>query len=871
MKSDTLDRLVIADTRGGRNGTDPPLSLADWHLAEALNVDFYGATFARRRNGCTALSMTGAPFTGKVSSAFRYVPGTDESLAEMWAFDDAALPLIGRLAGSATWATITPLDALTGNGWDVTTATLNGSFFVAYKSGQPRLHVYTPSTLTVVTALIVAGGGNGGFNDGGGGGGGQVVTATDAIGVGALSVIVGAQGADSSFNGHSALHGANGLNVAAAGGASGSGKAGGAGDAAAAGGGGGGDAAVGTAGGATTGGTGGVGTASSIGGTSVVYGSGGGGGASVTGGTPGTNGGAGGGGANVGASASPGRGGGGGGGGAANLGGAGAAGVVILSYPTGTLTATGGTITTSGGNTIHLFSTGTTAFTVTAITQPVTLRRTGLPAMGVPTAANAGSGAYANVVRYYRTRAIIQLNGITTFRSEPSTSVSFQPDGSHGAARITLGTVPGENETHWEVEAGTDNATFYRIATVAIGTTTYDDSAAVSSYASQTVSASAGTYSLQKSYKFVAADQGRLLGFGSYTATDKQDTIEYSAVVGSLNVDDAERVPLGNTITLDENDSGVPTGLVGPVNGSFYAFKYRQVWKLTPTGVPASPYSKLAISKTIGAVGPHAIKVGEDENGNPALYWMSHRGPYRYGANGLEYIGHNVEDQTQGANNGIALNLAATNMVSHLCWHGDKRQMWCYVATGSNNDPDRILKLSVGHVQSATEQPVPDGWSIDVGPAARCSVLFSNTVGASMSKDLKPYIGLAATNDAMSKCDTGNQDNGANYQAYVITKLCQEALGQLMAVNRVGVIAVASPATLTCTVLNGSGLSSPSDTLDLTASAAGETRVLRAFGGGVQTSSAPWVQFQIGDGSAQNVAWQIDALLAALTAGSAIV
>jgi len=30
--------------------------------------------------------------------------------------------------------------------------------------------------------------------------------------------------------------------------------------------------------------------------------------------------------------------------------------VVIVAYPTGALTATGGTITTSGGNTIHTFT-----------------------------------------------------------------------------------------------------------------------------------------------------------------------------------------------------------------------------------------------------------------------------------------------------------------------------------------------------------------------------------------------------------------------------------------------------------------------------------------------------------------------------------
>jgi hypothetical protein len=44
---------------------------------------------------------------------------------------------------------------------------------------------------------------------------------------------------------------------------------------------------------------------------------------------------------------------------------AGGSGVVIIAYPTGSMTATGGTITTSGGNTIHRFTTDGT-FTRTA-------------------------------------------------------------------------------------------------------------------------------------------------------------------------------------------------------------------------------------------------------------------------------------------------------------------------------------------------------------------------------------------------------------------------------------------------------------------------------------------------------------------------
>lgn len=55
--------------------------------------------------------------------------------------------------------------------------------------------------------------------------------------------------------------------------------------------------------------------------------------------------------------------GGGGGGGTGDKSGAGGSGVVIVSYPTGSMSATGGTITTSGGNTIHKFTSNGT-FTV---------------------------------------------------------------------------------------------------------------------------------------------------------------------------------------------------------------------------------------------------------------------------------------------------------------------------------------------------------------------------------------------------------------------------------------------------------------------------------------------------------------------------
>ena len=139
------------------------------------------------------------------------------------------------------------------------------------------------------------------------------------------------------------------------------------------GGGGGGKGGAGTAATDGVGGNGGAGTASSISGTSVTYAGGGGGG--TTGATSGT-GGAGGGGDGVAGDPTTfpqckgddGFGGGAGGGSNGAYSGAdGGSGVVIISYVTGTMSATGGAISFSGGNTIHTFLTSGT-FTVVSIT-----------------------------------------------------------------------------------------------------------------------------------------------------------------------------------------------------------------------------------------------------------------------------------------------------------------------------------------------------------------------------------------------------------------------------------------------------------------------------------------------------------------------
>jgi len=286
-------------------------------------------------------------------------------------------------------------------------------------SGGKQIHTFTSSgtlsPITPITAsyLVVAGGGGGGASsltydvgNGGGGAGGlltssttlysgatYVVTVGAGGGGGAAGSNVGSQGSSSSVSGTglttisttgggfgatyqtsqnggsggSGGGGAGGSSVTGTGGTgtTGQGFAGGnsgtTGVASYAGGGGGGSSAAGQNGSTVSnnGGNGGAGTASSINGSSVTY-AGGGGGGCYTGYTAGT-GGSGGGGAggtwrSVGNPGTANLGGGGGGAsGGTNAGGNGGSGIVIISYA-GSQAFNGGLVTSSGGNTIHTFT-----------------------------------------------------------------------------------------------------------------------------------------------------------------------------------------------------------------------------------------------------------------------------------------------------------------------------------------------------------------------------------------------------------------------------------------------------------------------------------------------------------------------------------
>lgn len=630
---DKKTRHIIDDVRGGRNGYDPPWAVKDTECVDAVNVDFYKSRLGNKRSGMLQPTTTGTTRTGTTSSLFRHVPSTDETLAELWAVDDTATPIIERLAGGTVWSVPTLKDAPTGNGWDFTAASINGKLILAYKSAQGRLHGWDGATV----------------------------------------------------------------------------------------------------------------------------------------------------------------------------------------------------------------------------------RRLGLAAPAAPAVANTGGGAYAAVLRYYRLRWTVQSGGITIRRSEPSSFASFTPSGAGTAARITQAAVANEGETHWEVEASTDSFTFYLLATVVIGTTTYDDSAAVTSYSTGTLSDVTGKYTLQKSYKFIAADQNRLLGFGSHTATDKQGRIEISAVIGASNVGDEERVDttINSFIDVDENDSGVATGLAGPIFGAYFAFKDRQVWQLTATGQTSQPYRQEAISKSIGAISHHAICRGEDKNGNAALYWMSHRGPYRWSINGLEYIGRNVEDYILGGN--ATINLGAAKAVARVIYHADKRQVWMWWATGASDDPNVCMFFDV---QTSGWTRVP---STDALANVRCAVMFANTLGAAMSRDLKPYVGQTGAVTRIWKADTGTDDNGALFKSFILTKAIEPGTpgfyggvgdSTLLAKTSAGV-------TISDIVTADFGVQTVTGTASLTADGA-ETRVTRRIMGSALSGDVKFIQHQIGDAAAVANSWTLDRLVTTL-------
>lgn len=504
------------------------------------------------------------------------------------------------------------------------------------------------------------------------------------------------------------------------------------------------------------------------------------------------------------------------------------------------------------------------------------IRKSGLyPGLVAPTVANTGGGAYGAVARYYRVR-FIQLAGTRIIRrSEPTpASLSFTPSGAGLAARVTRPVAPGEGETHWELDASLNNLTWYKLSSygqgthTAIATLTYDDTFVTTSYSTLDAADILGFYTLLPSAKYVVADGNRLIMTGRNASSLNTSRVWFTPVLGSSDAGDDERMLQTSTIKpffdLNEKDGGEITGLSDAINGIFMAFKYRRTWKATPTLDVNTPYAPREVSHTIGCVDHESIVVAEDADGNSAVYWMSHRGPYRYGSNGLQYLGRDIEDYWRGLNGKSRVNLDATTKVCHGKYYSDLGQIWWWLATGSSNTPNIILVLDVKQATRLDRFGVRGGWAVHDGPraAALCSVMFGDLTGAAVGKRLRPYVGLT-TAATVYKCDTTTEtDVEVPYQAYVITKsiVPSTQLGKDFGVSESMLCAKAQDTTLIRqTIISDFGYQESYDETSIEADR-DETHVIRKFSGS-QGSELGAIQLKLGDPTAVSVGqWSLISL-----------
>lgn len=419
------------------------------------------------------------------------------------------------------------------------------------------------------------------------------------------------------------------------------------------------------------------------------------------------------------------------------------------------------------------------------------LRRVLLPApTAAPTAADTGAGTFSGV-RYYRVRYVTMSGSSVIVRSEPSSVLTFTPGGAGSAARVTKPAAANQGETHWELEASTDNANFYRIARTIVGTTTYDDSVVYATgYANSggTLSEDLTSYTRIPSGKFLTVDEDRLLIGGSWETPAYGSRIWWTPVYGSTGTGNDERLDMtvNPFIDLDGFEGGDLTGLSRAVNGYLYAFKRSHIYKIVRTGQRTSAYSAVPITKARGALFGSLVEA-VDQTGSAAQYFLDPRvGPMRIGQYGLEWCGRDLRAFW------TRVNVAATTP-SHGIFYPAKNQVHFWVAVDGADHPNAKIIVQCNEMRSSTYVTIVEGarrgWStVPVGDRiadAHCSIVFDDNVDSvgARSQNLVPFIGKeqwtvtgATIKDLLQICDVGTSDaytagdTDAYYYASVQTK-----------------------------------------------------------------------------------------------------
>jgi hypothetical protein len=489
------------------------------------------------------------------------------------------------------------------------------------------------------------------------------------------------------------------------------------------------------------------------------------------------------------------------------------------------------------------------------------VRRTGLAEPAAPTGANTGTpGTAFTGTRYYRVRYTVQVGGDTRLRSEPSDSLTFAPSGTGTAARITKPASISEGETHWELEASTDNANFYVIATTAVGTTTYDDSTLYANgyAASFVLSEDIGDYALIHSGKFLAADEDRLVVGGSWEDTALASRVSWTPVYADPGDGNDERIPTDTTnyLDLDGFEGGPLTHLSNPVNGAIWAFKRSHTYKLVRTGQRSRAYHAYNLSKTLGAL-PGSVVEGVDQYGMPCLYALDPEvGPWRTGgARLITYAGQDILTTWRTVN-------ANAIVACRGLYYPDSRQVHWWLATSSADYPNLKLVLQTTHTREG-DDGIRNGFSMANGKIATAyaACLYAENIdtGAARSLTLRPFIGVTSGNGYVLRCDTGSDDNGTAFAAQVVTK--PYILGNLLQKFKVLATAILAKAHATAdlkvTLIRDFGLEEPrmvETTLSATASETHVIKQLRDLTG----SQLYALQVEFEDVAAPTGQWQLN-------------
>ena len=400
------------------------------------------------------------------------------------------------------------------------------------------------------------------------------------------------------------------------------------------------------------------------------------------------------------------------------------------------------------------------------------MRRAGLAEPAAPTGANSGAGSLSGT-RYYRVRYTEQVSSVTVRRSEPSDALTFAPSGSGTTVVVTKPATISEGETHWELEASTDNATFYRIATTVVGTTTYNDTTDfVSGYSSVTgavLSEDIGDYTLLPSARYLASDEDRLFFAGSYETNAQASRVGWTPVTNADGVGNDERLEddTDPTLDLDGYNGGVITGISSPVLGTIWVFKERRIYKMVRRGIRSKAYEAILQADGVGAIHGSVVN-GVDQLGNPCVYFIDlQQGPMKIGGReGLQPCGADISATWN------TLNADATQVTSTGLHFPGKNQVHWWIPSSAANAPDTHIVLHVNLSRTGVEGTTK-GWAIWTGPTASalCACLYADNIddNAARSRTLVPFVGLSGSG-LCHRMETGDDDNGTEYVARIITK-----------------------------------------------------------------------------------------------------